>query len=130
LLTVVDVGWDVGSVMSSPGWLRDQLVEAGTVLVVTAATSPGLRHLDILAALLPGDRLVVAVIGPPPRKWPTQARQALGAAGRALFSDGRLVAVPRDHRLAVAGLTGDPLPTAVLAAAGQLLTIINERKPT
>ena len=58
VLTVVDVGWDVGSVMSSPGWLRDQLIEADTVVVVTAATSPGLRHLDTLAAMVPGDRLV------------------------------------------------------------------------
>lgn len=129
-LTVLDVGWDLAQVLSTRCWLRTQVRAATRLVVVTAATGPGLHHLDTIAALLPSTPLTVAVIGPPVKKWPAPARAAMTPAVRRLLDRDRLIAVPHDPRLAAAGLTADPLPPPVLAAAHQLLTIISEGTPS
>jgi hypothetical protein len=92
-----------------------------TVVVVTCATVPGLRHLECAHASLDGTPLVVAVVGPPRRRWSKAVRHSAGALTRAADSAGRLLVAPYDRRLAVAGLDSTPLPTAVLEAAATAL---------
>ena len=121
-LTVLDVGWELGHVLNTPTWVAAQVRQAAAVVVVvTCATVPGLRHLEGALALLDGTRPVVGVVGPPRRQWPKAVRHGAGALTRAADSAGRLLVVPRDRRLAVAGLDSTPLPTAVLEAAATAL---------
>jgi hypothetical protein len=121
-LTVLDVGWELGHVLNTPtSWVAAQVRQAATVVVVTCATVPGLRHLEGALALLEGTAPLVAVVGPPRKRWPNAVRHSAGALTRAADFAGRLLAVPRDRRLAVAGLDSTPLPTALLEAAATAL---------
>jgi hypothetical protein len=121
-LTVLDVGWELGHVLNTPtAWVAAQVRQSATVVVVTCATVPGLRHLECALALLAGTLPVVAVVGPPRKRWPKPVRHSAGALTRAADSAGRLLVVPHDRRLAVAGLDSTPLPTAVLDAAATAL---------
>ena len=121
-LTVLDVGWELGHVLNTPtSWVAAQVRQAAAVVVVTCATVPGLRHLECALASLDGTAPVVAVVGPPRKRWPKAVRHSAGALTRAADSAGRLLVVPHDRRLAVAGLDSTPLPTAVLEAAATAL---------
>jgi hypothetical protein len=121
-LTVLDVGWELGHVPNTPtSWVAAQVRQAATVVVVTCATVPGLRHLECALASLDGIPPVVAVVGPPRKRWPKAVRHNAGALTRAADSAGRLLVAPYDRRLAVAGLDSTPLPTAVLEAAATAL---------
>ena len=120
-LTVLDVGWELGQVLNTPSWLAAQLSQAAAVIVVTCATVPGLRHLEGALALLDGTPTVVAVLGPPRKRWPKPVQHTAGSLTRAADHAGRLVVIPWDPRLAVAGLDSTPLPATLLDAAATVL---------
>ena len=120
-LTVLDVGWELGQVLNTPSWVAAQLSQAAAVVVVTCATVPGLRHLEGALALLDGTPTVVAVLGPPRKRWPKPVQHTAGSLTRAADQAGRLVAIPWDPRLAVAGLDSTPLPANLLDAAATVL---------
>jgi hypothetical protein len=121
-LTVLDVGWELGHLPNTPrSWVAAQVRQAAAVVVVTCATVPGLRHLECGLASLDGIPSVVAVVGPRRKRWPKAVCHSAGALTRAADSAGRLLVVPHDRRLAVAGLDSTPLPTAVLKAAATAL---------
>jgi hypothetical protein len=119
-LTVLDAGWELGQVLNTPSWVAAQLSQAAAVIVVTCATVPGLRHLEGALALLDGTPTVVAVLGPPRKRWPKPV-QHTGVLTRAADQAGRLVVIPWDPRLAVAGLDSTPLPQTLLDAAATVL---------
>jgi hypothetical protein len=127
-LTVLDVGWELGHVLNTPSWVGTQVRQATAVVVVTRATVPGLRHLESGLALLGRSRPLVAVVGPPRKRWAKAVRHSAGALTRAADRAGQLVVVPWDRRLAVAGLDSTPLPPALLDAAAAVLTLVNHRK--
>lgn len=138
-LTVLDVGWDLERILYRPSWIRTNLLAAQCLVLVTTATVPGLRrleiHLDLLAAAsgrcaASGESataaeshatVVAAVQGPSRRRWPRPVAQSLGARSRALDEQGRLTVTPHNRRLAVSGLDPEPLPASLLAAAARLL---------
>jgi hypothetical protein len=120
-LTVLDAGWELGQVLNTPSWLAAQLSQAACVVVVTCATVPGLRHLEGALALLDGTPTVVAVLGPPRKRWPKPVQHTAGALTRAADHAGRLVVIPWYPRLAVAGLDSTPLPAPLLDAAATVL---------
>jgi hypothetical protein len=120
-LTVLDAGWELGQVLNTPSWVAAQLSQAAAVIVVTCATVPGLRHLEGALALLDGTPTVVAVLGPPRKRWPKPVQHTAGSLTRAADHAGRLVVIPWDPRLAVAGLDSTPLPEALLDAAAAVL---------
>jgi hypothetical protein len=126
-LTVLDAGWELGQVLSTPSWVAAQLSQAACVVVVTCATVPGLRHLEGALALLDGTPTVVAVVGPPRKRWPKPVQHSAGALARAADHAGRLVVIPWDPRLAVAGLDSTPLPEALLDAAAAVLERVHLR---
>ena len=119
-LTVLDVGWDLGQVLRTPGWVRDQVTGAGDVVVVTTATVPGLRRLETALMLLDRASALVAVRGPDRRRWPGWLAAALGPGARAAQRTGRLLVVPHDKHLALAGIEPAPLPASLLRAAEDL----------
>ena len=83
--------------------------------------SPACATSNVHWRSLDGIPPVVAVVGPPRKRWPKAVRHSAGALTRAADSAGRLLVVPHDRRLAVAGLDSTPLPTAVLEAAATAL---------
>lgn len=126
-LTVLDVGWEAGAVYGTGGWLASAVFAAPHIVLVTAATVPGMRRLEgVLHLLSPNAVVAVAVLGPRLRRWPREVTHSLGERTRALARNGALVQVPRDPRLAVRGLDNSPLPAGVLAAAGHLLQQLTE----
>lgn len=123
-LTVLDVGWEIGQVLTTPAWLGEQVRGADLVILVSTATVPGLRRLEGALELLAGTSACAAVMGPKPKKWPRPAKNSAGPRTRALEAAGRLVDVPADRALAIAGLDATPLPTPLLAAAATLLRLL------
>jgi hypothetical protein len=122
--TVLDVAWEMGQVLATPGWMAT-VVRAGNPVVLTAtATIPGLRHLEVALDLLRDTPVVAAVRGPARRRWPKALRHSAGPLTRSLEREERLVCTPLDSGLAVRGLTGDPLPRPLLDAAAQLLRLV------
>ena len=126
-LTVLDAGWELGQVLNTPSWMAAQLSQAAAVVVVTCATVPGLRHLEGALALLDGTPTVVAVLGPPRKRWPKPVQHTAGSLTQAADQAGRLVVIPWDPRLAVAGLDSSPLPGALLDAAAAVLERVDLR---
>ena len=123
-LTVLDVGWEIGQVLTTPAWLGEQVRSADLVILVTTATVPGLRRLEGALELLAGTSTCAAVIGPKRKKWPRPVGYSAGPLTRALEAAGRLVDVPQDRALAIAGLDATPLPTPLLDAAATLLRLL------
>jgi hypothetical protein len=81
-LTILDVGWELGQVLNTASWLAGQLKNAAAGVVVTCAMVPGFRHLEGALALLQGSPTVVAVIGPPLKRWPKPVHNSAGSLTR------------------------------------------------
>ena len=124
LLTVIDIGSDIDSVLAGGGWMTKLLTDAPAVVVVTRATVPGLRRLECCLHLIGPDRALVAVLGPGRRHWPRLVAQSLGPLTTAVIDAGRLVDIPENRRLGVSGLTPEPLPASLLSKAAVLLPLI------
>jgi hypothetical protein len=122
-LSVVDLGCDVGQVAASGSWLSELLT--GRVVVVSAATVPGMHRLERALRLLEHGDPVAVVLGPRRRRWPREAARELGPKGRALDRAGRLIDAPQNRRLRVRGLDAAPLPPPLLAAAADLLRLLD-----
>ncbi|HET7477094.1 MAG TPA: hypothetical protein VFJ97_13865 [Dermatophilaceae bacterium] len=120
-LTVLDIGWELGQLLASSGWLGDQVLQARRLVAVTTATIPGLRRLEGALAMLQGIPVAAAVVGPRRRNWPRMVHHSMGALTRQLDRDGDLHQVPYDRDLANRGLDSAPLSTALLTAVGELL---------
>jgi hypothetical protein len=120
VVTVLDVGLDLGQVLATPGWLQQQVTTAEQVVLVTSASVPGLRRLEVAATVLRPDRCLAVVVGAA-RRWHPSASVAAGPTVRALETSGRLVRIPTERALARNGLTGDPLPPALLKTAAGIM---------
>jgi len=123
-LTVLDVGWEIGQILATPGWLGGQVRGADLVVLASTATVPGLRRLEGALDLLAGTSTCAAVIGPKPKKWPRPVGYSAGPRTRGLETAGRLVDVPQDRALAITGLDATPLPASLLHAAATLLRLV------
>ncbi|KAB7740045.1 hypothetical protein GA707_19700 [Nostocoides sp. F2B08] len=120
-VTVLDVGWDLGQVLATPGWVEQQVATAETVLLVTSATVPGLRRLDVAATILGPHRCLVALVGAA-RRWSPPSWTLSSPTLRALQSTDRLIPVATEKHLARDGLSSAPLPPRLLKAAATILT--------
>ena len=122
-LTVLDTDWTAIAGADPTDWLACQLRSLDAVVLVTRATVPGIRHLESCAELLPGStRTVAAVVGPPVKRWPRPVTVAVAAAATRLH----VTHFPVDPRLAVTGLTPDPLPSPLLRAGQHLLALLGK----
>lgn len=120
-LTVLDCPADVDLLLASTGWLGTLARCLPVVAVVSRPTLPGFRRLEAAIGLLGRDRVHAILIGGP-RRWPRQLEQNLGPNSRALRTEGRLSSLPHDPRLAVEGISTDPLPASLLADLPPVLT--------
>lgn len=122
-LVVVDVAWELGSVLAGHGWLTDLLEGPGPVVVTAPATVPGLRRLDAALAMLEHAHPVVALIGPRRRGLLRPVSSAVAALSRTHDLVGRVVHVPAEARLRTRGVDSTPLPPGLLRAATELLAL-------
>lgn len=121
-VSVVDCAWDPVRLLESSGWLGELARIVPRVVLVTRATVPGFRRLEVALEAVGEARAVVAVVGP--KRWPRVVDQAAGMGMRRVQGDGRFVRVPVLPALAISGLTPDPLPAALTRAAVALLTLL------
>lgn len=121
VVAILDPSADLATAVTVPGWVCETVRAAPRVVLVTTATVPGLRRLEAATVLLGPDRVVAAVLGPPARRWPRPVARAAGPFVDALIERRVLVDVTPVTAFRVSGVTGDPLPAGVLAAAGLLL---------
>ncbi len=128
VLTVVDAGSDLERLVAGTGWVTGLLTSASMVLVARA-TVPGLRRLESMLHVLDADRTIAAVLGPPPRRWPSPVWHSLGDHTRRLLDADRLIGLPEDRGLMVRGLTPAPLPKPLLPAAAAVLALTEGLTP-
>lgn len=134
-LTILDAGWDAAHLTTAAGWLSSTVRTAPVLVVVTRATVPAFRRLEATLELLDlypsprtgrgTDRIALAVVGAPRKKWPRGVAHSAGPAVRDLLCDRtgtRVVEIPHDRSLAVNGVDSRPLPEALTAAAARLLS--------
>ncbi len=122
-LVVVDVAWELGTVLAGQGWLTDLLEGPGPVVIAATPTVPGLRRLDASLGMLSHAHPVVALVGPRRRGLPRPVTSALTALSRTHDLAGRVVDVPVDRRLRTRGVDSTPLPPGLLRAATELLAL-------
>lgn len=92
------------------------------VVLVCRATVPGIRQAEhTLSRSQPP--LALAAVGP--SRWPGQVVASAGPHVRRLCEQGRVVTVPLDRRLDIAGLTSGPLPKQVVEAGARLLALLD-----
>lgn len=120
-LTVLDIGWELGQVLATPGWVEEMVRGAHHLVLTTTATVPGMRRLECALDLLDTATVYAAVLGPRRKKWPRSVQHTAGPAIRALDRQGRLFEIPLDPALGVNGLTGAALPQPLLSSARQLV---------
>jgi len=116
-VTVVDTAWGVSDILAGDCWLARESGSAAVVLVARA-TIPALRQLE-QALDSSGGAPVVALLGPTRRDRSVHATS--GPLLKAAESAGRVVRVPSDRHLSVAGISCAPLPKAVAAAGRQIV---------
>jgi len=98
-------------------------VADGWVLVARPSV-PCLRQLELVLDLALVDNPTLAIVGTSPRRWPTRLASAIQPRTRALLESGRVATFRHDKRLALTGLTPDPLPRHIAASARTLLTFL------
>ena len=118
-MTVVDVG---SQVLDPPGlsWLSETLDLVGPIVVVGDFSLPGIRRIQQTLSAPWGGSWVVALRGPKPQRAPRYLRRALDDIGSSLT----LIHLPDDPRLRLRGVDVAPLPPLLLAAAQQILTVV------
>jgi hypothetical protein len=121
VLTVIDAGWDLNQILRSSSWLGTVVTNV-PLMIVTVATIPGLRALDIALQMTSRpDDTWCAVVGPPLKKWPKQLRVSADQRVHAAIDTGRLSTIPHAADLSLSGLTTEPLPPHLVAAATPVL---------
>jgi hypothetical protein len=124
-LVIVDAGWPVHDVLGAQGWIS-QLVDAALPVIVCRPTVRGVQQADqVLAAF--ACPVLIAATGP--TRWTRTVTATCGLGLREARRSGRLVSVPVDRHLDVAGLTADPLPKLILAAGRRLAALVPAESP-
>ena len=120
-VTVVDCWWEVRQSLHAAGWLGDLLRSCGRVVLVTPASIPGFRRVEICLGMLGPPRCWVTVTGAPKRRSEAPLDRWVGPLTEQVREDGRLVRFPFVPQLAVSGITSEPLPKSLQVAASELL---------
>lgn len=121
MLTVLDLGDLLAD--RPPG----QSIDADAVndwVLVTQASIPCLRRLELVLDLTPARNPVLAVVGASPRRWPRQLASAVQPRTRTLLETGRIVTFRHDRHLAMTGLTPATLPTHIAASGRRLFFLL------
>jgi hypothetical protein len=118
-VTVVDCAADPDVLVNSGGWLERLARGLDHLVVVARPSVPGLRRLETAGMVLGSHRVRPVLLGCSRRDL-RAVEQAAGPWMRSALAADEVAFVPHDPRLAMAGLSPDDLPTAVLAACSNL----------
>ena len=132
-LTVLDASWEPKQLLRDPGWLGAVTRGTAPVVVVAAASLPGLVKLEATLELLAGeaaaaDRGDVVVLTLRTPRLPRSLRAAAGPRTRRAWEAGRVIEIPHDRRLSIAGVDSAPLPGSLLAGAQKVLDLAIARR--
>ena len=119
--TVVDVGSHLLDPSAEP-WLTSTLEGMSPVVIVGELSLHGIRRIQQALSVIGLRACVVAIRGPKPQRSPRYVRLAL----RELDLSVPLIHVPDDLRLRLRGVDTSPLPSPLLAAAEQVLTVVEQ----
>lgn len=117
-LTVVDLG------LVAPEDLPRLAADRTRLVLVCRPTVPAVRLTEQVLHRLAAQAVVLAAVGP--RRWHGEVTASLGPRLRALRAAGRVVPVPTDRRLEVAGPTSSPLPKPLRSAGRHLLELLDD----
>lgn len=123
MVSVVDVAQSLEQLQAGDTWLTHLVDQTPGVVLVGSVSVPGLRRVETCLNLLGADRTILALVGPPRRRWPRTVSVSTGPLTSALLAAGRHHTIPEDKHVAVAGLTSAPLPGRILTAAKALLAL-------
>ena len=116
---------DVGDLLTDrPGEPLIPADVASRWVLVARASVPCLRQLELVLDIALARNPSLAIVGTAPRRWPTLLASAVQPRTRVVLESGRVATFRHDKRLALTGLTPDPLPRHVSASARTLLTIL------
>lgn len=116
---------DVGDLLTGrPGEQSIAADVAGGWVLVARASVPCLRQLELVLDLGLAPNPTLAIVGTSPRRWPSRLASATQPHTRALLESGRVATFRHDKRLALTGLTPDPLPRHIAASARTLFTLL------
>ena len=124
-VTVVDTAWGVSDILDGDCWLA-QVSSSAVVVLVARTTIPALQQLEQALGTCPGDP-VVALLGP--TRWDRSVYATAGRLLKAADSVGRVVRVPSDRHLSVAGISCAPLPKAVAEGGRQIVARVLPADP-
>ena len=124
-VTVVDTAWGVADILAGDCWLA-QVSSSAVVVLVARTTIPALQQLERALGTCPGDP-VVALLGP--TRWDRSVYATAGRLLKAADSVGRVVRVPSDRHLSVAGISCAPLPKAVAEGGRQIVARVLAADP-
>jgi hypothetical protein len=120
-VTVVDIG------LAAPEELARLAGDRNRLVVVCRPTVPGVRLTEQVLGQLAPQPVVIAAVGP--SRWPGEVTASLGPRLRALRAAGRVVPVPMDRHLEVAGPTSSALPKRLRSAGHSLLELLDDSHP-
>ena len=126
-LTILDVTWDLGQLLPGHSWISEQIRKAHPSVLVAPATIPGLRRLETALSVLTDVTIVAAVVGARRPRGAGSVWRTAGPRTRAADGAGRLVVLPADRRLVVAGLDATALPPPLITAAHRLLHLLTDQ---
>lgn len=119
---------DVGDLLSDrPGEHSIAADVADGWVLVARPSVPCLRQLELVLGVAPEHNPTLAIVGTPARRWPTGLASAIQPRTQALLESGRAATFRHDKRLALFGLTPDPLPRHIATSAQTLLTLLEGR---
>lgn len=120
-LTVVDLG------LAAAEHLTGLRLDGVHVVVVCRPTVPAVRRTEQLLEALTTHSVVVGAVGS--RRWSSEVLASLGPRLRTLRGANRVVSVPVNRRLEVAGLSSAPLPRPLHSAGRSLLQLFEALSP-
>lgn len=109
---------DSGAIAAKVGDPLAGLIRLKPTVVVAVATGPGIRRLaSVLMEVAP---MAIVVRGLCVKRWPSAVWAEVNAPIRDAIDHGRLHTMPTDRRLAVSGITTDPLPRTVRESVAEV----------
>ncbi len=120
-ITVIDSWWPLRDLLATTGWLADLARTCPRVVMVARGSIPGTRQLEADLRAAGTGRCWAVLTGVPSRQLPRPVEHSLGPYAAGLHADGRLLLLPHDSRLAVAGITTNPFPRLFDRTARTLL---------
>jgi hypothetical protein len=118
-LTVIDGWWPLRDLLAATGWLADLARTCPRIVLVAPGSIPGTRHLETDLRAAGAERCRAVLTGV--RQLPRPVEHSLGPLARSLRDSGRLHLLAHDSRLAMSGVSTEPLPRPLHRTARSLL---------